>query len=175
MVRGGGTVVLEPAREVTGDVPAAACGRLLSAALAAGWDTRVTRALAAVPKVGLLESYAVRARRHDERLWACWWNGSFEAAQYFRAGGRVETLGAQRMAETVAGPQPADGMSVAQIKTLAAERGIKIPSKYNKAQVIDHVKAHGLVAAPPPPAVRGVLDAIEGLHLARHLVSPMAS
>lgn len=163
-------VVLEPAADVLGDVPVVACGRALTAALAAGWDARVTRAVAAVPRTGLLTTYALRARRHDERLWACWWNGAFEAAQYFRAGSQVEALGGQRMAAMVSAAVPVEGMSLAQIKSLAAERGIKIPSKFKKDQVVAHVRAAGLVFAPAPPPRRGVLDALEGLHLARHLV-----
>ena len=143
------------------------------AALAAGWSARIVASLAAVPRTGLLAVVTVRARRHDERLWAAWWNGSFDTGQYLRAGGQVEKLGAERMSLAPLAVTQVEAMTVSQIKTLAAERGIKIPSKYAKAAVIEYVKMQGLAASMPPPRVRGVLDAIEGLHLARHLVTAL--
>lgn len=95
-----GPVILEPAVEIDPEgCPVAAVRRVVGAALAAGWSVRVTRALAAVPRSGLLESFAVRAGRHgDERLWATWWNGSFNAAQYWRSGCNVEVLGFRTVA-----------------------------------------------------------------------------
>jgi hypothetical protein len=95
----GGPVVFEAAHEVEAEVcPVSACRRALAVALGAGWAARITRAVAAVPRTGLLETYALRARRHDERLWACWWNGSFNAAQYWGPGG-VEVLGWRTVAK----------------------------------------------------------------------------
>jgi len=166
-----GPVVLEPAHEAELDLcPVAACRRVAAAAGACGWTVRLTRAVAAVPRVGVLESWAVRcARGSDERLWACWWNGAFNAAQYWRVGApAVEILGGDRMGTWAVGPTPVESMTVAQIKSLAIDRGIKIPSKFNKDAVIEHVKAHGLASAPAPRPLRGVLDAIEGLQLTRH-------
>jgi len=95
-----GPVVLEPAHEVELDsCPVAAARRVAAAAGACGWAVRLTRAVAAVPRVGVLESWAVRcARGGDERLWACWWGGSFNAAQYWRAGCNVESLGFRTVA-----------------------------------------------------------------------------
>lgn len=89
-----GPVVLEPAHEVESDsCPVAACRRVAAAAGACGWTVRLTRAVAAVPRVGVLESWAVRcARGGDERLWTCWWGGAFNAAQYWRSGCNVESL-----------------------------------------------------------------------------------
>jgi len=87
-------VVLEPATEVAVEsCPVAAARRALNVALSTGWAVRLTRALAAVPRTGLLTTYALRARRHDERLWVSWWNGSFNAAQYIGPGGGIESLG----------------------------------------------------------------------------------
>lgn len=163
-------VVLEPAREVESDsCSVAAARRALSVALGAGWAARLTRAVAAVPRSGVLESYALRARRHDERLWATWWGGAFNSAGYWSRGG-FEVLGGERMSLAPPAVVPVDAMTVGQIKALAIERGIRIPSKYAKAAVIEHVKALGLVASLPPPRVRGVLDALEGIQLTRHLV-----
>jgi hypothetical protein len=89
-----GTIVLEPAIEVDVEsCPVAAVRRALNVALSTGWAVRLTRALAAVPRTGLLTTYALRARRHDERLWVSWWNGSFNAAQYLGPGGGIESLG----------------------------------------------------------------------------------
>lgn len=117
VVAAGAPVVLEAAHEVEMDsCSVAACRRVYVAALGAGWAARITRALAAVPRTGLLETYAVRARRHDERLWACWWNGRFDAAQYWGPGG-IEVLGWRTVAKR-----------------------------------------------------RGVLDAVEGIRLTRHVV-----
>jgi hypothetical protein len=88
-------VVLMPAVEVESDsCPVAAARRTLVAAVACGWSARITRAVAAVPRSGVVESYALRASRHgDERLWASWWGGGFNAAQYWTAGRNVEVLG----------------------------------------------------------------------------------
>lgn len=166
-----GPVVLEAAREVEIDsCSVAACRRVYVAALGTGWTARITRALAAVPRTGLLETYAVRARRHDERLWACWWNGAFEAAAYWSPSG-IETLAGERMSLVPPAVTPVDAMTVPQIKSLAVDRGIKIPSKFKRAQVIEHVKAAGLTCSIPPPQRRGVLDAVEGIRLTRHVVS----
>lgn len=170
----GTPVVLEPVREVESDsrsgVPVGA-RRVVSAALAAGWQARVTRAVAAVGKVGLVTSYAVRARRHDERLWACWWqsgtgSASFNAAQYFMDGMPCpEILGADAMATWAPGVVAVEAMTIDQIKSLAIDRGIKIPSKYKKAAIVEHVKAQGLIAVTAPKPKRGVVDAIEGRRL----------
>lgn len=110
-------IVLEPAVEVESDsCPVAATRRAHAAALGAGWSARITRAVAAVPKVGVLTTWALRARRHDERLWACWWGGSFNAAQHWSPRG-IEVLGWRTVTKR-----------------------------------------------------RGVVDALEGLHLTRHWV-----
>lgn len=99
-VAAAGPVVLESAHEVeTESCPVAAVRRVVGAARGAGWTVRVTRALAAVPRSGLVESWAVRAGRHgDERLWVTWWGGSFNAAQYWRVGCNVEILGFRTVA-----------------------------------------------------------------------------
>lgn len=94
-------VVLVGAAEVESDsCHVAAARRVVGAARGAGWSVRVTRALAAVPRSGLVESWAVRCRRGggDERLWATWWGGSFSAAQYWRVGVNVEILGFRTVA-----------------------------------------------------------------------------
>jgi hypothetical protein len=153
--------------DLDGEMPNAP-HRVALAALAAGWSGRGVRAVAAVPGKGVVESWSVRAARHDERVWASWWNGAFDAGQYYRrgAGEAMEVLAGDRMGQWNPGAVLAvESMTVPQIKTLAAERGIKIPSKYAKAAVIEHVKALGLASAAVPKPRRGVLDAIEGLHL----------
>jgi hypothetical protein len=158
-------IVLEPATEVDVEsCPVAAVRRALNVALSTGWAVRLTRALAAVPRTGLLTTYALRARRHDERLWAAWWNGGFECAAYWGHAG-IEILGGERMALLAPAVTPVELMSVAQIKGLATERGIKIPSKFKKAEIVEHVKTLGLISSIPPPKRRGVLDALEGIRL----------
>lgn len=168
-------VVLVGATEVESDsCPVDSVRTAVAAARGTGWAVRVTLARAfevsARGKGGVVESYAVRCARHDERLWAAWWNGAFECGQYFRRGGTggVELLGGSRMGAWAPGAVSVDAMTVVQIRALAVERGIKIPSKYAKAAIVEHVKALGLVAADAPPPRRGVLDALEGLHLTRH-------
>lgn len=167
-------VVLVPAVEVESDsCPVDAVRAAVGAACGAGWAVRVTFARAfevsARGKGAVVESFAVRCARHDERLWAAWWSGAFECGQYYRRGaGGVEMLGGTRMAAWTPAAVSVDMMTVPQIKELAAEVGIRIPSKYNKAQIVEHVKTLGLSAAPAPPPRRGVLDALEGLHLTRH-------
>ena len=88
-------VVLVPAVEVESDsCSVAAARRACAAAVACGWSARITRAVAAVPRSGVVESYALRASRYGgERLWASWWGGGFNAAQYWAAGRNVEVLG----------------------------------------------------------------------------------
>lgn len=94
----GGPVVLERGREIDAQSQAcpASARRVVAAAGGAGWQARTVRALAADPRKGLIESITVRARRHDERLWAAWWNGSFQHAWYLGAGG-LEQLGMARV------------------------------------------------------------------------------
>jgi len=149
LVRAAGPVVLEAAHEVESDsCPVSACRRVYVAALGAGWAARITRALAAVPRTGLLETYAVRAARHDERLWACWWNGSFNAAQYWSPGGQVEILAAT------------DADTRVKIAYAAAARATRIP----------------LAIGPPKPVtMRGVLDAVDGIRLTRHVIEERAA
>jgi hypothetical protein len=93
-------IVLEPGHEIDSSadhLPSIASGarRVEVAALAAGWSARVVASLAAIPRTGLLAVVTVRCARHDERLWAAWWSGSFDCAQYLgpASGGRVERLG----------------------------------------------------------------------------------
>ena len=133
-------VVLVPAVEVESDsCPVSAARRALVAAVACGWSARITRAVAAVPRSGVVESYALRASRHgDERLWASWWGGGFNAAQYYRFGGQVEPLAATDMDTRV------------KYAYAAAARATRIP----------------LAIGPPKPITeRGVMDAIEGRRL----------
>jgi hypothetical protein len=93
-------VVLEAGREVDVDadqdrVPSSAL-RLAAGAGAAGWAVRVMASSAADPTRGLVNVVTVRARRHDERVWAAWWNGSFDVAWYVGPTG-LERLGWARL------------------------------------------------------------------------------
>ncbi len=106
----------------------------------------------------------VRGSRHDERFWAAWWNDAFECAWYVGPTG-LERLGGDRMSLAPVAVTPVDQMTVPQIKSLAVDRGIHIPSKFKKAEVIEYVRAAGLTHSLPPPRVRGVMDAIEGRRL----------
>jgi hypothetical protein len=73
-------------------VPAAAT-RIRLAAVGVGWVPRVVRAVAAVPGKGIVESWSVRCRRHDERLAAVWVGGAFDCAFYVRPDVGLERLG----------------------------------------------------------------------------------
>lgn len=159
-------IVLDEAHEVDVDDPGVpdSARRLERAARAAGWfPLDLVAAMAADPGRGVVRTLSVRARRRDERTWAIWLNGSFDQAWYSGPTG-LERLGWARMK---AGPartaMSVDSMSLSQIKALAAGRGIKIPSKFKKSEVVEFVKAAGLTAGEPAPPLRGVLDAIEGV------------
>jgi hypothetical protein len=86
-------VVLAGGEDVV--VPAAA-KRAAAAGEAAGWAVRVVGAVAAVPAKGLVSTVTVRLARHDERAWAGWLNGAFDAAWYVGPSG-LERLGGRRM------------------------------------------------------------------------------
>ncbi len=98
--RFGGTVILEPGHEIDSEsdgVPSSARSAGVSA-LALGWAVRHVRSVAAVPRKGVCTVVTLRARRHDERLWAAWWQigdnpARFDCAQYWRAGAPIELLG----------------------------------------------------------------------------------
>ena len=159
-------VVLEVGRDWADDepvTPKAAAGMASLAKACGWWPVRVVVSVAADPGKGLLRVVTVRARRHDERVWAGWVNDAFDAGQYLISGASIEQLGGVRMSSASLASTSVDAMTVPQIKNLAAERGIKIPSKFKKAEVIEHVKAAGLTAAVPPAPRRGVLDVIEGI------------
>lgn len=87
----GKPVVLETREADEDDLPTSA-QRFAARAAATGWATRMVASLAAVPTSGLVSVVTVRARRHDERLWAAWRNGSFDAAWYSGPTG-LERLG----------------------------------------------------------------------------------
>jgi hypothetical protein len=92
-------VVLTPGHEIDVDdeaVPRSARA-VAKAGIAAGWAVRVVASVAADPGRGILSIVTVRARRHDERLWAAWNRGGFDTAWYVGPGG-LERLGGQRLA-----------------------------------------------------------------------------
>lgn len=159
-------VVLEADHEVDADddlVPSSARSAARAAAAVGWFPVELRAALAAVPGRGLIRTLSLRARRHDERFFAIWRGGSFDVAWYVGPGG-LERLGGERMKagsaqETVS----VDDMTLPAIKALAAERGIKIPSKFKKPEVLDFVKEIGLSSGAPAPKLRGVLDVIEGV------------
>ena len=166
-----GPVVLEAGHDVELDdeaVPRSAQA-VARAGIAAGWAVRVVASVAVEPAKGLVSVVTVRGRRHDERFWAAWNRGGFDTGWYVGPGG-LERLGGERMHLRPAGAVSVDVMTVPQIKTLAGERGIRIPTKFKKAEVIAHVKAAGLTASEPPPPTRGVLDVVEGVHGPRQWV-----
>jgi hypothetical protein len=92
-------VVLTPGHEIEVDdeaVPRSARA-VAKAGIAAGWAVRVVASSAAVASVGVVSTVTVRARRHDERLWAAWNRDGFDTAWYVGPGG-LERLGGQRLA-----------------------------------------------------------------------------
>ena len=108
------------------DLPASV-RRTWTAALSTGWAVRVVRALAAVPGKGLVESWSVRARRHDERLAAVWVSGGFDAGYYVRPDVGMEMLGW----ETLGGR--------ARAMAKAATEGKKIPAALRVRGVLDAI------------------------------------
>lgn len=93
-------VVLEAAHDVEPDadgVPREA-RRSLGVALACGWEARLVASLAADPVRGLVAVTTLRFRRHDERGFAAWWNGSYEHGYYWRVGHGLEKLAGSGMA-----------------------------------------------------------------------------
>ena len=93
-----GPVVLEGGHDVEADdgvVPDSA-RRVAAAASAAGWAVRIVASVAADPTSGIVTVVTVRARRHDERLWAAWNRGGFDVGWYVGPGG-LERLGGQRL------------------------------------------------------------------------------
>lgn len=92
-------VVLTPGREIEVESAPASARRVVSAALACGWATRLVRSVAADPGRGIVEVVTVRARRHDERLWAAWRNGAFDVSWYIGPSG-LERVGWARLPRT---------------------------------------------------------------------------
>lgn len=94
------TVVLVPAYDI--DTDDEHCPRnarvAVKAGISAGWAWRMRAALAARPKSGLLRSVVLRLTRRGERVWVAWWNGDFNAAQYWCGGvSGAEPLGWARL------------------------------------------------------------------------------
>ncbi len=104
------TVVLDKARELDcglSDNEQESDSRIASSlrtaaglALSVGWATRVVGSVAAVPGKGVVDCVTLRCRRHDERLWAAWWNGSYDCGWYVGPTG-LEQLMASRISTRV--------------------------------------------------------------------------
>ena len=145
-------VVLEMGRDVDDDaagVPSSAL-RLAAGARAAGWAVRIVASVAADPTRGLVNVVTMRARRHDERCWAAWWNGAFDVAWYVGPGG-LERLGWARLGGKRKTPLKVRGV-------LDAVEGVRGP-----AQWVD------LLERQEQDRAVGVLSsAFPGLQLTRH-------
>ena len=149
-------VLLQTAHIIDADsdqAPAAA-QRAARTALAHGWQAVLVRSVAAEPHAGLVEVVTLRLRRHDERAFAAWRNGSFDCAWL-----GLERLGAANMPAAVR-TEPLVGELVA----VARAHGIKIPAKSKKADLIALLGP--LVSEAQPVIIRGLVDAIEGRRLA---------
>lgn len=92
-------VVLTSGREIDVEDAPASARRVVAAANAAGWATRLVGSVAADPGRGIAEVVTVRVRRHDERLWAAWRNGAFDVAWYVGPSG-LERVGWARLPRT---------------------------------------------------------------------------
>jgi hypothetical protein len=162
----GRTVILEEGHELRDDalldIPSDA-RRLIAAALATGWRTKCIRTVAAVPNKGVVTAITVRCARHDERVWASWWNGSFDSGQYVRAGQQIERLGADRMKTRSSGRVPLDSLLVPQLREMAKTHGIKLKAGSKKIDIIAALMLAGVMSAVADAPRRGVLDAVEGL------------
>lgn len=137
-------IVLEAGHDVEVDddvVPrsASAAARL---GIAAGWAVRVVASSAAVPSRGVVSVVTVRARRHDERLWAAWNSGGFDTGWYVGPGG-LERVGGVRMSTLVKLALAAADRAAAKATIIPYKIGPSGPSK--------------------PVTTRGVLDVIEGV------------
>lgn len=167
-------VVLERAHQIEPDDPRVptAARVLCAAALSLGWAARVLLSVAADPARGLLVCVTVRCARHDERLIAAWLNGRFDSGQYLRSGAALESLAADRAKAALfaGGAMAIEGFTAARLRELARERGVKIPSTAKKAEIIERLRAVGVSSGAIVPPRRGLLDAIEGLHLTRQSV-----
>jgi hypothetical protein len=143
-------------------VPAAAT-RIRLAAVGVGWVPRVVRAVAAVPGKGIVESWSVRCRRHDERLVAVWATTTRVVAPTgitgldVGAGVALSTATSLDLAAYV-GPLSGGHIELLGMETVEQRAGAIANWANTKS---------GQTGKPPPrPLIRrGLLDAINGVRL----------
>jgi hypothetical protein len=74
-------LVVSPAVEVESDSGSA--GRVVAVARACGWWAKRMEASGVDPIKGAIDTVTVRCGRHNERVWASWWNGQFHGGWYW--------------------------------------------------------------------------------------------
>lgn len=160
--------ILEPGRE--SDSYSGSVAKSVQAATVNGWTVRVVVSLVAHPTKGIVSVETLRARRHDEAVFAAWWSGALDCAWYFGPTG-TERLGGVDLgvAPVASGPVPIVSLTVAQMLDVAKAAGLVIPSKERKRdQIIAALIDHGIVTVDPPRPLRSILDVFDGLQLTRH-------